>query len=284
VHLLVFNVSDFIPGSGDGVKQGLMNKDPDLSLQESLDLIKEKGGFSYAAHPEAGNGFMGTVILNRGHWQSSDYALDGYLGLQFWNGEYESKFERSRKVWINLLLDGRRLYILGGNDAHGDFNRCRGVRYPSTKLKETNNHVFGKVRTYAQCGSSISATGILNAIKNGRTVVTNGPISILQVQNDNGRIANLGDEISGREFILMINSCSSEEFGQIDKINMYRGDLVTKSEKIEKTFVPDKNKNALQTVFTYNMERKNPCYVRLETFSSANGKQYKCFTNPIWLS
>jgi len=286
VHLLAFNIPDFIPGSGDGVKQGFMNKNPDLSLQESIDLITEKGGFAYAAHPEIGNGFLGTIILNRGHWQASDYAIDGYSGLQFWNGEYEPKFAKSQKIWIKLLLDGRRIYILGGNDAHGDFNRCRGVWYPNTKLKETKNHVFGKVRTYAHCGSNISTVGILDAIKNGRTIVTNGPISILQVLNDNGKIANVGDEISGRDFTLMINSRSSMEFGQIDKINIYRGDLVTKNEQIEKTFVPEKIGDDSQIIyrsFTYKMEHKNPCYVRLEAISSVKNKKYKCFTNPIWL-
>jgi len=286
VHLLAFNISDFIPGSGDGVKQGFMNKKPDLSLQESLNLIKEKGGFAYAAHPEAGNGFLGTLILNRGHWESLDYGLDGYSGLQFWNGEYEPKFAKSQKIWIKLLLDGRKTYILGGNDAHGDFNRCRGVWYPNTKLKETKNHVFGKVRTYAHCGSNISTTGILDAIKNGRMILTNGPVSILQVLNDNGRIANVGDEISGRDFTLMVNSRSSEEFGSINKINIYKGDLVTKTEQIEKTFVPEKIKDDSQLAyrgFTYKMERQNPCYVRLEAISSTKDKKYKCLTNPIWL-
>jgi len=286
VHLLAFDVPDFIPGSGDGVKQGLMNKNPDLTLQESIRMIQERGGFAYAAHPEAGNGFLGTLILNRGHWKSRDYKLDGYSGLQFWNGEYEPKLNKSRKVWTKLLLEGRRMYILGGNDAHGDFNRCRSVRYPSTQLKETKNHVFGKVKTYAYCGKNISATAILDAIKNGKTIITNGPVSIPQVQNDNGRIAYVGDDISGREFKLIVNSRSSEEFGQIKEINIYKGDLVTKREQLEKTFVPEESRNGSQIVyhdFTCKIERKNLCYVRLEAISLANGKKYKCFTNPIWL-
>ena len=286
VHLLAFDVPDFIPGSGDGVKQGLMNKDPDLTLQESFNIIKEKGGFAFAAHPEVGNGFMGKLLLNRGHWLSRDYALYGYTGLQLWNGEYEPNFDKSRKVWTELLLDGRKMFILGGNDAHGDFNRCRVVRYPNTKLKEIKGHVFGKVRTYAYCGKSISITGILDAIKNGRTIVTNGPVSIPWVQNDNGKVVCVGDDISGREFTLIVNSRSSEEFGQIKEINICKGDLITKSEQIEKTFVPEEIRNGSQIVyrdFTCKIKHKNPCYVRLETMSLANGKQYKCFTNPIWL-
>lgn len=286
VHLLTFNVPDFIPGSGDGVKSGFMNKKPDLSLVESLKFIKEKGGFAYAAHPEAGNGFMGTLILNRGHWKKKDYDLPDYAGLQFWNGENHPKFEKSRKIWIDYLLKGRKLYILGGNDAHGDFNRCRGVRYPNTKLKETERHVFGKVRTYAYCGSGISYDRILQAMKNGSSIVTNGPISIIQAQNDNGRIAGIGEEIAGKKFKIIISSKSTDEFGDIKEVNIYRGDLINKVEQVDKIHLPEKFKSSSETIyndFVYNIEPKNPCYVRLEVTSVSGGKKYSCLTNPIWL-
>lgn len=281
VHLLAFNVPKFIPGSGDGVKKGLLNKDPDLTIQETLQLIKDNDGFAYAAHPEIGNGFMGTMLLNRGHWQGEDLNLKDYSGLQFWNGEFNPKFDHSRNTWINLLLDGRKIYILGGNDAHGDFNRCRSVKYPNTILKENENHVFGKVRTYANCGTNMSMTCILNALKNGNTIVTNGPVSIFQVQNDNGRVANIGEEISGRDFNLMIRSLSSDEFGHIERVDLYKGDLVSRTEQIEKTFFPEKG--LFDHIFTHKIDYNNSCYYRLEAFSSANDKQYKCFTNPIWL-
>lgn len=286
IHLLTFNVPDFIPGSGDGVKSGFLNKKPDLSLTESLKFIKEKGGFAYAAHPEAGNGFMGTLILNRGHWKKKDYDLPDYVGLQFWNGENHPKFEKSRKIWINYLLNGRKLYILGGNDAHGDFNRCRGVRYPNTKLKETEKHVFGKVRTYAYCGGKISYDGILQAMKNGNSIVTNGPISIIQAQNDNGRIAKIGEEISGRKFRMVINSKSTDEFGDIKEINIYRGDLINKVEKIDKVFISEERKINSEIIyrdFIYDIEPKNSCYVRLEVSSMSGDRKYSCLTNPIWL-
>jgi hypothetical protein len=287
IHLLVFGVPDFIPGSGDGVKSGFMSKKPDLSLIESLKRINEKGGFAYAAHPEAGNGLLGAIVLNRGHWKKKDYDLLGYTGLQFWNGENQQKFKKSRKIWIDYLVNGRKLYVLGGNDAHGDFNRCRSVRYPNTKLKETENHIFGKVRTYAHCGENMSIESILGAMKKGNTIVTNGPISILQAQNDNGRIASVGEEISGGKFKLNISSRSTDEFGDIEKIDIYKGDLVTRTEQIDKIYVPEKLRIDSQIVygdFIYEIEPKNPCYVRLEATSSSGNKKYSCFTNPIWLN
>jgi hypothetical protein len=286
IHLLAFDTSQFIPGRGDGVKRGL-NKRPDLTLRQCLNRINSAGGFAYAAHPEVGNGFFGTLLLNRDHWRGPDYAQGGYSGLQFWNGERDKKFSKSYEKWVQFMLEGRRLYVLGGNDAHGDFNRCRKVKYPNTKLAESDDHVFGKTRTYAYCGTDMSVTGILDALKNGRMVITNGPVAILQARNDTGQTAIIGDDIAGREFTLTISARSSEEFGPIDRIDLYRGDLLKKVEQLERTFVPKNDSGigipACDYVFTHKIVHKNRCYVRVEATSSARGEQYICFTNPIWL-
>lgn len=280
IHLLAFNVPEFIPGKGDGVKRGL-NRRPDLTLVECISKIRKMGGFAYAAHPEEGNGFMGRLLLKRGHWHYKDYLTNGYSGLQFWNGKQDEKLYKSREVWIKLLLEGNKPYILGGNDAHGDFNRCRGIKYPNTKLKELDNHVFGKIRTYAHCGDYLSLSGILNAIKNGNTIITNGPIVIPTIQNDNGRIANVGESISGRGSKLIINAQSSEEFGFIDKIDIYRGDIVNKVESLEITLKP--NSDYSKQMFVHKIECKKNSYIRLEAKSLVRNEEYICFTNPIWL-
>ena len=280
IHLLAFDTSQFIPGSGDGVKRGL-DRRPDLTLRQCLNRINQMGGFAYAAHPESGNGFMGVLLLNRDRWREQDYAQRGYSGLQFWNGAQGKEFDEAYKKWIQLLLEGRRLYILGGNDAHGDFNRCRKVKYPNTRLAESPEHVFGKTRTYAYCGTDLSVAGIQQALRNGRTIVTDGPVAIMQVQNADGGTAMVGDDIAGREFALTISARSSEEFGAIDRIVLYRGDFLEKIELVEQTFTPEKNEAT--HVFTHKIDHKNKGYVRVEATSSARGKSYLCITNPIWL-
>ena len=280
IHLLAFNVPEFIPGKGDGVKRGL-NRRPDLTLSESLNKIKEMGGFAFAAHPEEGNGFMGRLLLKRGHWHYKDYITDGYTGLQFWNGKQDEKLYKSRQVWIKLLLEGNKPYILGGNDAHGDFNRCRGIKYPNTKLKELNNHVFGKIRTYAYCGNNFSLSAVLESIKNGNTIITNGPVVIPTIQNDNGRVAKVGESISCKNSKLIIDALSSEEFGFIDKIDVYRGDIANKVENLEITLKPDSSFNKHK--FIHEIEGKNNSYIRLEARSLAGNEEYICFTNPIWI-
>jgi len=278
IHLLAFDTSQFIPGKGDGVKRGL-NKRPDLSLRQCINRISNVGGFAYAAHPESGNGFLGTLMLNRDHWRDPDYAQGGYSGLQFWNGVGGKEFTKSREKWVQLLLEGRRLFALGGNDAHGDFNRCRKVIYPNTRLSESQEHIFGKVRTYVYCGSTLSATSVLDALKNGKTVITNGPVAVLQARNDAGHTADIGDDIAGKEFALTINARSSEEFGSIDKVTLNRGDLSEKLEHVEKTFVPQSGET--ECVFTHKIAQKNRGYVRVEVTSSSG--EYLCLTNPIWL-
>ena len=284
IHLLAFNTPDFIPGKGDGVKRGL-NKRPDLTLRQCINRIANNGGFAYAAHPEDGNGYLGTLFLNRDHWRDRDYAQGGYAGLQFWNGKQGKAYDKAYDKWIRLLLEGRKLYILGGNDAHGDFNRSRRVIYPNTKISEYDEHVFGRVRTHAFCGDNLSIDGVMDALKNGRTTVTDGPLVIMQLRNnENGQIANIGEEIIGRDFTLIIKGCSSQEFGAIEKINLHYGDLLTKTEQIDQVFKPEKfnGKSAYDYTLSYDLPEKNKGYFRLEAMSSARGKEYKCITNPIW--
>lgn len=279
IHLLAINTPQFIPGSGDGVKRGL-NKRPDLTLRQCINRINQLGGYAYAAHPEIGNGFMGTLLLNRDRWRDPDYAQGGYSGLEFWNGTMGKEFDKAYKKWVKLLLEGRKLFILGGNDAHGDFNRSRRVKYPTTKLTEDNEHVFGRTRTYAYCGDDFSLDGIHESLKNGRTVVTNGPVAIMDAENMSGEKVIIGGDIAGREFVLTINARSSAEYGPIEKLTLYRGNLTDEAEQIEKTFIPKDNKGI--HTFTHKISHKNRGYVRVEATSSVRDKSYLCITNPIW--
>ena len=157
---------------------------------------------------------------------------------------------------------------------------------------EDYDHIFGKVRTYAYCDTDMvhsthAVAGILDALRNGRTVITNGPVVVLQAQDVAGQMANIGDDAVGREFTLIIRARASEEFGPIGEVNLYCGDLVEMTERIERTFVPEEVSDTAisgyDCTFTYRMVVKNRCYVRVEAASSARGEEYTCLTNPIWL-
>jgi len=51
------------------------------------------------------------------------------------------------RAWIRLLLEGRRLFLAAGNDAHGAFNRTFQLGLPWIYIKESRHYLFGKSRT-----------------------------------------------------------------------------------------------------------------------------------------
>ena len=112
-------------------------------------------------------------------------------------------------------------------------------------------------------------------------MVTNGPVAILEARNVVGYTANVGEDIAGGDFTLTIRVRSSAEFGQVDRVRLYRGDLIDKSECVEKTFVPSNNE--MTHLFTHKIAHRNRGYVRVEATSSVGSRRYKCLTNPIWL-
>ena len=120
----------------------------------------------------------------------------------------------------------------------------------------------------------------MDALRNGRTIATNGPLAIMEAKNELGRTEQIGGEITGRKLKLIISARSSEEFGEVDKIILYRGNLDTGRESHEKVFIPRPGK--YDHVFEYEMTRSAPGYVRLETTSSTGNRRYMCLSNPIW--
>ena len=76
---------------------------------------------AFAAHPEAQPPWPQRLVLGRAKWSREDYTTPGLHGLQIWNGEGASGWKDGLPTWVQQLLAGRRLAIIGGNDSHGDF-------------------------------------------------------------------------------------------------------------------------------------------------------------------
>jgi hypothetical protein len=101
----------------------------------------------------------------------SNYSLP-FTGLQIWNGEKalnNSEFLSGLFKWTSLLGehlgDGRRIFVEGGNDAHGDFNSD-----------------FGKVRTCCYM-TEFTKDNVFDALRNGRCYMTNGPALAFSIEN-----------------------------------------------------------------------------------------------------
>jgi hypothetical protein len=221
-------------------------------------------------------------LLRRGKWQLNDCTDPRLHGLQIWNGSEKGLLE-GKQLWIKLLLQGKRIFISGGNDAHGNFNRFRQIGFPFFTMREHHEHLFGQVRTGVFLENGLTLDAILEAFKHGRTIVTNGPFVDIGVKNEEGEVARWGDTISGNEFRISINCLSSPEFGHLKELRIYQGDLIEHHEYLLKL------KNQFMSTFQHSEEMTvnkgpNPIYLRAELISERDGERLLCLTNPIWIT
>lgn len=126
-------------------------------------------------------------------------------------------------MWITLLRKGLHIPLLGGNDAHGDFNRYRATSIPFLSIYEGFERFmgYGKTGIYGKKSSSIQ---IMDSIRNGATFITTGPfISINNspspFQSIVSNVTISSDDISK----LFIYAKSTAEFGRLLKVGVYLG-------------------------------------------------------------
>ncbi|MFC1650484.1 CehA/McbA family metallohydrolase [Candidatus Latescibacterota bacterium] len=292
-HLLAVNSKKFIKGTGDSGKNGLNTK-TEKSIGEAVSECVEWGGIACAAHPLEKIPILEKLILGRGKWSLNDLQTPGVTAIQFYNGIRDRGFCHGMKVWIKLLLSGRRMHAFGGNDAHGDMNRRRRMEIPLVSISERYEHIFGNVRTVVRAKST-DRKDIFEALANGRALVTDGPfIDIAIFSNDT--VACPGDVFpaditseranSGETVTVNASFISTPEFGPLKKVKIYGG-AVKDSAKDENT--ENEEMNILTADFpTPDFEYKYSepfdvkgfIYIRAEC-ETAKGKI--CFTNPIWV-
>ena len=239
----------------------------------------------------------GPVVLNRGPWTPNDLKTPRVSAIQFYNGVRDKGYYRGKDAWIRLLLEGRRVFAFGGNDAHGDLNRKRTMDVPLMSVTEVYEHIFGNVRTVVRAKSA-AKDDILDALANGRAVVTDGPFIDISLSR-NGRIYQPGDAISAEnpeddkiKTVITASFVSTPEFGCLKNMIILGGPVpntITKitGEKKELT------KNGEIVLFEqecsnrkYSCEYSEPfriegfLYVRAECETE---KCRICITNPVWI-
>ena len=133
VHFLILNQERFFEGSGDSA-ENIFRTRPQWRIP---DLLRECGEstIAIAAHPETAPPLIQRLLIRRDKWRQKDYLAQGLAGLQLWNGS-KRNLKSGIKVWTSLLLEGKRLTLLAGNDAHGNFNRFRQLSTPFISMKE----------------------------------------------------------------------------------------------------------------------------------------------------
>ena len=132
VHLLLLGNKKFFVGKGDGAEKWLKTR----SEYFSAEILEEKelSTLAYAAHPRERVPFLQRMLLHRGKWHKQDIAYPKLSGTQFANGQLSNGFKEGYRQWITALLQGRRLFVIAGNDAHGNFNRFRQISIPFFKI------------------------------------------------------------------------------------------------------------------------------------------------------
>lgn len=283
VHFLVLNHPHFIRGRGDGGEKWLHTK-PDHSIGEVLGMLDSEA-LAFAAHPAVPVPQLESLLLRRGSWSFADLAHTRLNGVQFWNGKILGEAEGFAQ-WRKLLLEGRKLFAIAGNDAHGNFNRYRQVAWPCWSMAENHEHLFGQRRTAVQVRGALTRNNVLAALRTGRACITTGPLLDLQVQCANGDLIPMGESAMAATHAVL-TARSTAEYGKLAKVILWRGDLNHQRE--------EKLLECTQFSRAYDYQEKlllspceSPCYVRAEIISSKSkdtslAQTFSGLSNPIWL-
>jgi len=255
-HYLGYNLTDHINDYFNGFSPSENNP----FCEEIIQGVKNQNGFGYIAHPEYEYTF-GLIIDN---WY--DYSLD-FTGLQVWNGDLEDdknkeSLEEGLINWTNLILDGRKVYIEAGSDAHGDFNKA-----------------FGKTMTcvYSPVDSSSSKykSYIYTALKNGHAFLTNNGALNFEI-ND----VMLGEETGIQENLPISLDIDYDLIENCD-LKIFKGIIGGSEQPVSITSLNKDNE------FSYIDNNPPPIsspelYYRLECIGNDDTK--RIYTNPIWVN
>ena len=228
VHLCGLNLQDYLPGTLDGARKD-RSKSKQLTLREAIRGIHNQQGIAFAAHPFVKMGIMQRLFLQRGEWSKKDLEKD-IDGMQILNSGFSPSWDRGKASWIERLLQGAKLPLLAGNDAHGDFNRYRAISIPFLLIGESDSRYmgYGKTGIYNRCAS---ISDVVAGIKEGATFVTTGPFAGISgsVSPADSLISNQPKLQTARP--VYIHGISTEEFGPIRCVTVLAGRSGNRAER-----------------------------------------------------
>ncbi len=281
VHFLLWGTRTFFYGSGDGAEKWFR-----LRSENSIsDILRSKpeNTVAFASHPTERVPFLHRLFFGRDSWSLNDMRNDGLHGLQILNGENNKTFFNGISVWKKLLLEGKRIFIAAGNDAHGNFNRSIQLYIPFLSIAEKETQIFGAMRSSVFC-ETLDEASILESLRSGKCIVNNGPIVNVEIENENHYSAKLGETISAKKIVVKLQGISTAEFGEFDSIKIYCGiigknEFVIEERAVETAVFDFHFLTQWQTITSFS-------YIRVEAFTK-NGIGHDahgfCYTNPIWI-
>ncbi len=280
VHLCGLGLHDYICGTLDGARKNTVFSEQ-LSINQAINEIHKQKGIAFAAHPGSQAGFLQSLLLHRGSWSEEDCSV-GLDGFQALNSGYHKSWYRAKSLWIKLLKKGMRIPLLGGNDAHGDFNRYRATSIPFVSIYEGFNRYmgFGKSGIY---GKKNSSDEILDSIRDGATFVTNGPfISINRSLSPFKPVISNKSIDSSDLSSLIVYAKSTAEFGRLLKLNVFMGTPFNEEKLLMTKHFTENIYEAAEAVTSTELPQN--CYLRAEVVSILEDNiTFEGYSSPCYL-
>lgn len=347
-HMLGYGLSTYVEGDEDGT----YSITEILGGPTPSNHVTAQNAFAYAAHPTdpslgwsfqevesalAFDCFVGLQFFNErnSHFSEMDWTDDDDE-YHPWGGDdsispHNRDWTYTNTTWDNDLMAGfpawdlllsdrldpvRKVFLSGGADAHGAWN-YRVYRTENLVDLSATPSAMGKVRTAIYLPDGLNDAGILDGLKTGRSIVTDGPAMVFGIDgNKDGALYGPKDAIIGdgpvhvavkdirSRFHFLWNS--STEFGDVVCIRLYKGTAGTQEnpqliwEHYPNSYTGDvagplvsENMGALGEIVYYRAEAYTydpagptppPGEVSNYSYDAVNNDyNYRCFTNPIWV-
>ncbi|MEI6765839.1 MAG: T9SS type A sorting domain-containing protein [Bacteroidota bacterium] len=209
----------------------------------------------------------------------------------------------------NPLSNNYKFFMSAGTDAHGSFN------YSNTSFLlgitgHIDDNAIGKLSTVAYCPDGMGHYGnhILKALKNGNTIMSDGPLATISLRFNNDTVDRLfpgrDTSLSESDFThctLHIKTLSNPEFGIPDTITLvlatesfvysikipasgnYAGDYYYPVDSLFHAMTNGDSLSAGEYFFVRTELQTYKDYSSQESLYRRPFKYFHSFTNPIWI-
>jgi hypothetical protein len=201
------------------------------------------------------------------------------------------------------LVNNWKFFMEAGSDAHGSFN------YSNTDLTgnitgSVTDNAIGRLSTLVYCpqGMGLNGKNILEALKNGHSILSSGPILTTILTNNAGNNYISGDDAQVglaelSNYFVKFNSITTPEFGTVSEILLFGG---TENGEVSISFPVFSGMNQFSLsslilqLFPNGLMHDKYFYIRaqlttirlynnLSTIYKKNSEVFNCYTNPIWI-
>jgi hypothetical protein len=208
-----------------------------------------------------------------------------------------------------LTKSNHQVFMLGGSDAHGDFNymvQAKGLGYSGGPV---NDNAYGKVRTVVPLDTP-SAEDAVEAMGRGVAIATDGPLLIFGFdRTGDGTIDQTGvgeDGVLGTSWMTLRETVpeltfrwqSTPEFGEIEEVYLYRGTAATEGAPARYDVLGDTENlgdcdgaDRLSAECTFRLDASSSMAlpdvgerVYYRAMALAASGMRRCLTNPIWFA